>query len=131
MLQPVFISRIRRTTWLLRLDGDARIEVACDQGAIETPDGRSLPVSELELELKDGSVRTFFATARALNEREPLHIDTRRKDDRSYGLIAGHPDVPSWLAPNHDKIDLRRDMPFEDALSAIARHCLWHMLAND
>jgi len=131
MLQPVFISRIRRTTWLLRLDGDARIEVACDQGAIETPDGRSLPVSELELELKEGSVRTLFATARALNEREPLHIETRSKAERGYGLIAGDPDVPSWTAPRLGKIDLRRDMPVEDALSAIARHCLRHMLAND
>jgi triphosphatase len=53
-LEPVFTTDIRRTVHKLSLDENTTVEAALDEGTI-TADSASEAVSELELELRDGT----------------------------------------------------------------------------
>jgi triphosphatase len=129
-LQPVFVSRIRRSTRVIHPDEATTVEVSCDEGHIETAEGVTLPVCELDLELKVGPPQALYELARALNEAAPLRIETRSKADRGYALLsdddAGDPRLRGF-----GKVALSPELPAEEALSAILRHALWHMLAHD
>jgi triphosphatase len=57
-LKPVFETRIRRTAYSL-VNNQGIIELTIDRGKIDTGNG-SVPVSELELELKRGSQGQLF-----------------------------------------------------------------------
>ncbi len=127
-LQPVFVSRIWRSSRLLRPDPDTVIELSCDRGEIETPTGASVPVCELEIELKQGDCQALFELARTLNRSLPLRLETQSKAARGYALVLGA-DIDA--ARRQGKLALRPDMPVAAALGAIVEHCLYHMLAND
>jgi triphosphatase len=127
-LQPVFISRIRRSTRLVRLESGATIELSYDRGEIETPAGASLPVCELELELKEGDAEALFDLARALNRSLPLHVEPFSKAARGYALLRGD-DVEA--ARRQAKVRLTPEMAVDHAFAAIVEHCVNHMVAND
>ncbi|HZB91471.1 MAG TPA: CHAD domain-containing protein [Stellaceae bacterium] len=127
-LQPVFVSRIRRSTRLVHLESGAVVELAYDRGDIETPAGTSLPVCELELELKEGDSGSLFELARALNRSLPLHLEPLSKAARGYALLRGD-DVDA--ARRQAKLRLRPDMPIDGAFAAIVENGLHHMIAND
>jgi triphosphatase len=128
VLQPVFVSRIRRSTRVLRPDPSTTVELSCDQGEIATPAGASAPISEIELELKEGDSTALFELARALNQSLPLRVETLSKAARGYALLSGeNPESPR----RQSKLLLAREMPVEDAFAGIVEHCLGHMLAND
>ena len=127
-LQPVFVSRIWRSSRLLRPDPGTVIELSCDRGEIETPAGASRPVCELELELKQGEVQALFDLARTLNRSLPLRLETQSKAARGYALLLGD-DIDA--ARRQARLALRPDLPVAAALDAIVEHCLYHMLAND
>jgi triphosphatase len=129
-LQPVFVSRIRRSTRVIHPDDATTVEVSCDEGHIETPEGATLPVCELDLELKSGPPQALYELARALNEAAPLRIETRSKADRGYALLSGDKDRDA-SGRGFGKVELTPELPAEEALSAILRHALWHMLAHD
>lgn len=127
-LQPVFVSRIRRSTRLLRPGPGTVIELSYDNGDIATPAGARLSVCEIELELKEGDCQALFDLARALNHSLPLRLETLSKAARGYALLLGT-DIDA--ARRQNKIALRPEMPVSAALDAIVEHCLRHMLAND
>lgn len=88
-LAPVFATRIRRR--LRRLDyAGALIEIAVDEGTIETGEN-SLPVSEIELELKEGEAAALYELGLALLDIAPLQLETRSKSARGYGLAFSRP----------------------------------------
>jgi triphosphatase len=58
-LEPVFVTDIWRTTRLLHLDDNTLVEVAVDEGSIESGRARE-SVSELELELKRGRIGPVY-----------------------------------------------------------------------
>jgi triphosphatase len=120
-LEPLFESRVRRTTRLL--DG---IEVSFDRGEIRTPAGAAEAVSEIELELKSGSARALFDLALELARVAPVQIEPLTKSERGY-VLAGET-RPS--AVHASPLDLDRDGTAEAALEAILRHCLGHLTAN-
>ncbi len=110
-LAPVFATRIRRR--LRRLDyAGALIEIAFDDGTIEAGEN-SLPVSELELELKEGEAAALYELGLALLDVAPLQVATQSKSARGYGLafarlpravkakpveIAGHDNADAAIA---------------------------------
>ncbi|WP_244607345.1 CYTH and CHAD domain-containing protein [Bosea sp. CS1GBMeth4] len=88
-LAPVFATRVRRR--LRRLDfAGALIEIAFDEGAIEAGEN-SLPVSEIELELKEGEAAALYELGLALLDIAPLRLETRSKSARGYGLAFSRP----------------------------------------
>ncbi|MGH7078220.1 MAG: CYTH domain-containing protein, partial [Acetobacteraceae bacterium] len=96
-LQPIFTTTVRRATRRLNL-AEAELEMAFDQGRIEAG-GRSVPISELELELKRGSVAVLFEFARELAETAPLRLSLQSKAERGFALAHDHPPPPSRAAP--------------------------------
>ena len=107
-----------------------RIEAAVDRGAIRTHDNaRSEPVSEVELELKEGNPAALYDLALELLETAPLRIELRSKAERGYRLLqsAGEPPSP----PSPEPLVLTPDMTIEDALQRVGRGCLGHMLRSE
>ena len=125
-LSPVFRSEIRRTTRTLQLGNRASVEVAIDRGAVETPNAAA-PVCEIELELRNGDADALFDLALALNEMAPLRLMTASKSDRGYLMLRGGQVESSRAAP----LRLETAMTAGDALSAMLRHGLGHLLANE
>jgi inorganic triphosphatase YgiF len=94
-LQACFSTRFTRRRWLCQRPGAGLVELALDIGTIVSGD-RSLPIQELELELKAGPADTLLGLARELAADLPCIPATRSKSERGYAL-AGHqaaPEVP-------------------------------------
>ncbi|ADJ27687.1 inorganic triphosphatase [Nitrosococcus watsonii] len=83
-LIPVFETDFSRTIWLLWL-GDAVAELALDEGHIRAH-GRTEPLSELELELKQGAEKDLYSAALHLTEIFPLAVEHASKAERGYRL---------------------------------------------
>jgi inorganic triphosphatase YgiF len=87
-LRPCFDTRSRRTTWQLRRFQGAWIEVALDVGDIVAGE-QSLPVLELELELKRGPAESLFALAHTIAQTVAILPCDASKAERGYGLALG------------------------------------------
>ncbi|WP_110675076.1 CYTH domain-containing protein [Salinicola sp. RZ23] len=74
-LRPAFTTDFERHTWRYR-EGEDEIEIALDQGEIRA-DGATLPIRELELELKAGAPEALWQLAARLcqpaDEHESVH----------------------------------------------------------
>ncbi|MEX2298687.1 MAG: CYTH domain-containing protein, partial [Dongiaceae bacterium] len=82
---PIFETRIRRTIWPLRFE-ETDIELVYDRGLVEA-DGREERISEIELELEDGTPRRLFDVALMLLPNHPLTIEPRTKAARGFALV--------------------------------------------
>lgn len=96
-LQPVFTTVFNRTTWTLEQAG-AVIEVALDQGEIRADQG-SLPILEVELELKSGAAAALFGAARSLLDTLPMRLEPRNKASRGLFLAGALSPAPVRAAP--------------------------------
>jgi inorganic triphosphatase YgiF len=124
-LDPVFATHIHRTLVPLR-PGNSRVELALDQGHVRA--GRnSTPLSEVELELKNGSIADLFKAARMVTELVPAKLALRSKSELGYDLIADQP-VGAGHASN---ISLPRKASLADAFQVIGRSVLRHIAANE
>ncbi len=107
-----------------------RIEAAVDHGTIRTADdGRSQPISEIELELKSGDPAAVYDLALELLETAPLRIDLQSKSERGYRLVQKNDEPPSAAAA--EPVFLDAEMTLEDALQRVGRICLAHMLRSE
>lgn len=96
-LLPAFSVRVQRRAIELQ-EGRSRIEACLDTGEIRAG-GRSVPVREIELELRHGEVGDLFALARRLMADAPLTLSFTTKAGRGYQLADG--EAPRGL-PLHD-----------------------------
>jgi inorganic triphosphatase YgiF len=99
------------------------VEVAFDHGMLKAG-ARSLAVSEIELELKQGSASAIYELALRLAEHGPVKPSIRSKSARGFDLAADKP--PSARKPR--KLRLEPQIPLDDAFAAILRACLHHLL---
>jgi inorganic triphosphatase YgiF len=120
-----FASEVMRTTWIIASDG-ATIEVALDLGAVKAGD-LSAAISELELELKDGSPEALFALARQLAKAAPLRLGVVTKSERGHALIEGR----QQRAFKTERIRLDPDASASAAFSQIAQSCIRHFRLNE
>lgn len=128
-LQPLFATAVTRTTILLKSAPSSCIEAAIDEGEIlGTGGAAAAPISEIELELKNGKPGVLFDTALALLATAPLRIETRSKAERGYAAIAGDtaPARPVHAMP----IELDPVISVEEAVQRIGRASLAHLLHN-
>jgi triphosphatase len=86
-LVPIFSTDIRRTIWMLALDG-ARVELALDVGTVESA-GRDTSILEAEFELKDGEALPLLDFARDIADRYNVHVEERSKAAKGYALFQG------------------------------------------
>lgn len=84
-LTELFRTDFTRTSWNLSLAEQTRAELVYDQGRIEAA-GKSMPISELELELQAGSAAELFRFAASLIKSLPLQTGWLSKAARGYQL---------------------------------------------
>lgn len=84
-LAEVFTTSFRRTAWQLRLPQGTEVEVALDQGVVEAG-GHSLPICEIELELKSGETEELLVFSQALRQAIPLAPSNVSKAQRGFAL---------------------------------------------
>lgn len=87
-LQPLFSTDFNRRHWQLVWHAPyARVEVALDQGEIRAG-VNTAPISELELELLEGSETALMAIADWLQQLVPLTPGDQSKAERGFALLA-------------------------------------------
>ncbi|MCP3726278.1 CHAD domain-containing protein [Paraburkholderia sp. CNPSo 3272] len=125
-IAPVFVTRINRTVIVLRLPPEDEIEVALDEGTVDSQ-ARSVPLAGVELELKRGNPQALHAAALELLKVAPLRIDHRSKADVGYELlVAEHAE-----AVKAEPVCLGKSDSIEDAFCTIAHNCLAQVHANE
>src|SRR5262245_15844293 len=123
-LRPVFETRIRRTYYSLT-DKERAIDLTVDRGRLETGDG-SVPICELEVELKRGSRDRLFEVARTLVESLPAQISLKSKAERGYELIEGRKGSPVKANP----VDLLAGCDARNSFKVIGFDCLKQVIDN-
>ena len=88
-----------------------------------------MPISEIELELKEGDPRMLFDVALQLLEVAPIRIQTRSKAEGGYRLLEPYGLMPQ--AVRVGPVALDPAMSVEAALERIGRRCLTHLLGNE
>jgi triphosphatase len=124
-LKPIFETRVRRRSYPLRRHG-SEIEFTVDKGKVVT-EGRSSPISEIELELRKGNPADLFELARALGKLIPVAPASKSKAGRGYDLTAKDDPGPVKGEP----IGLTQDATWATAFRIIARACLFQIAANE
>lgn len=84
---PLFSTNFTRQTWIVR-QGESRIELALDQGAV-VAGSLEEPISELELELLEGEAGALFTLAGQLVHIPGLRMGSLSKAARGYHLAQG------------------------------------------
>ncbi|MBV8924024.1 MAG: CHAD domain-containing protein, partial [Bradyrhizobium sp.] len=123
-LEAVFTAEIRRHQRMLDLPSGT-VEVAFDKGVLKAG-ARSLPVSEIELELKSGNASAIHELALRLAEHGPVRPSIRSKSARGFDLAADK--APAARRPR--KLRLEPSIALDDAFAAILRSCLQHLLES-
>jgi len=98
-LQPAFETNFQRDRWLLNVSHEhlkAEIELVHDQGQV-LAQGKTDPISEIELELKSGDADLLFKVAHDLSGTVPLLISNISKGQRGFRLFA--PEYAGLSAP--------------------------------
>lgn len=123
-LEAVFTADVHRHARMIELPSGT-VEISFDQGVLTAGD-RSLPVSEIELELKSGSASTIYEVALRLAEQGAVKPSIRTKSARGFDLAAGAP--PSARRPR--KLRLDPSVTLDEAFATILRSCFLHLLQS-
>nr|WP_295662632.1 CHAD domain-containing protein [Polymorphobacter sp.] len=124
-IAPVFRSQVTRTAALAG-SGDTVIELVIDHGTVATDDV-SIPLCEVELELKHGDVAQLFALARQLDNIGAVRLGVLSKAQRGYLLLAKSSAGPSKAEP----VLLDSGMSPAEAFVVIAWSCVRHYRLNE
>ena len=93
-LYPIFSTNFIRRTWLIETQAGAKIEVVLDKGEIAAS-GQVEMISELEIELIEGSRNELFALADILVSQNCIRLGLYSKAARGYRLADDNPLKPS------------------------------------
>ena len=122
----VFETRFRRATAELSLPGGASAQLCVDSGSILAA-GSSLPVSEVEIELRDGDPAVLLDFASALRAELPFRMGVQSKAERGHALFGAHPDAPARA----EAVALRRRQCMDPALVALLAGCARQFHLNE
>lgn len=125
-LQPVFVTRFRRTIRQLEPRPGVRVEMCVDRGDIRAG-GRTCPISEVELELLDGPPQCLAEIALALLPAAPLRLANASKAERGYALAEGTTRGPVRAAP----VALDDGLDVTAAFRRICFSCVAQLQANE
>lgn len=123
-LAPMFTVRVHRRQRTFQHQG-AAIEMAVDQGEVLAGDRRR-PISEVELELKDGPCSGLFDIARLLSKTAPLYLSFEGKASQGRHLQEGSEKAPR----RYVRVKLKRKMTTGQAFQAVARAAVGQISAN-
>jgi inorganic triphosphatase YgiF len=123
-LKPLFETRVQRTVYVLADDTRA-IALSVDKGTIDTGT-RSMPLCEIELELRRGSTAELFGVARELSRALKVQIGVKSKSERGYELVDGEEGAPVKSTP----VELLADLSTREAFKTVGRACLKQIVGN-
>lgn len=123
-LVPIFRIVVERETRDIEVD-DARIELVFDRGQI-IAGYHTVPICEVELELREGAPETIFALARMFDVVTPLRLSVLSKAQQGYRLLDGNADQPVRWTP----LLLTDRMTASDGFEAIAYACVRQFRLN-
>jgi inorganic triphosphatase YgiF len=124
-LRPLFETRVQRTAYPV-VDGAYAIALTVDRGTINTGT-RTLPLCDIELELKRGTAAKLFEVARKLTGALPARLAMKSKSERGYEIIDGE-----WALPaKASSIDLPAQLSARDAFTMIGLACLKQIIDNE
>lgn len=124
-LVMVYSSNILRVSRLLRVRGTV-VEIALDQGHIAAGN-HTLPVSELELELKQGQPASAAAVAASWCARHGLWLSSVSKSMKGQRLALGQ---PFGTATGASPMDYSRQVAGRAMAAAVVSNCLDQILPN-
>jgi inorganic triphosphatase YgiF len=105
-LRPIFTTTVTRTAIAISPRPFARIEAGIDEGEIRTFNSEAVaPISEIELELKNGDPGLLFDVALQLLEAAPIRIEMRSKSERGYRLLGTDGLMPQAVRVERDLAD--------------------------
>jgi len=123
-LQPVFVTDFSRSSRMLDWQG-AQIELCMDRGEVRT-EQHSMPICELELELKSGEPGRLFELALVMLEIVPFELEVVSKAEQGFRLLSGYVERPvKGVVP-----DLARTDTLAEMLQALIWSCLQHLQRN-
>jgi inorganic triphosphatase YgiF len=125
-LAPVFLTHVSRLSRRVH-HGGAVIEASLDEGEIETHDGRTAALRELELELKSGPPSALLSLADTLGGDDPLRLSLVSKAEAGYRLA----DRDARPAAGAQPPRLGEAKTAADAFQRIGRVCLHQLNANE
>ncbi len=123
-LSPAFATRVRRRVQKLDF-ADAVIEIALDDGTIEAGE-RRLPLSEVELELKEGDAAALYEFGLALLELAPLQVETASKAARGHQLAFEQTSQAQKAKP----VAITAEDNVDAAIARILGNGYRHLMAN-
>jgi inorganic triphosphatase YgiF len=123
-IAPLFEVTVERCAWDLH-ESDSSIELVLDQGEIHAH-GRTAVVSEIELELKQGSASDLFRLAHKLDAIAPVRVGVLSKSERGYRL--GRQPKSAFKA---EGITLDPEMDVATAFQHVAQSCLRQFRLNE
>jgi inorganic triphosphatase YgiF len=124
-LRPVFETRFSRQTWRVAT-AQGVVLAMLDRGEIVAGE-RQEALSELELELAQGSLDDLFSLADELAQTLSLRPEPLSKADRGYRLAAGIERTPQKAGPS----GVTPEQSAGEAFRAIALGCVTHLQANE
>ena len=125
-LRPLFTTEFNRSTRMLRLPDGSEAEFCLDRGKI-IAGNVSVPLCEIELELKSGSPAALFHFALDLLRIVPFRLENVSKAERGYALASGCMSPPFKAQP----VQLVAEMSVGEAFRTIIWNCLSHLHRNE
>ena len=125
-LQEAFVTEFRRTSWQLHPAEGSHIELALDRGSIKAGDA-TVPLCEIELELKSGEPERLYEVALALLDRIPMHVESASKAERGYRLLQPH----TPRAHKAGAAGLSAELSAEQGFERILCSCIAHLQCNE
>jgi len=96
-LKPIFMVDVMRTDWQIKYPDGSKIEVSVDIGDLKVKEADSwrsvTPITELEIELKQGKTVHLFELALALQQDIPLSIENGSKAQIGYHYLRPQPTI--------------------------------------
>jgi len=123
-LAPVFETRLKRRVAYLR-HGQSEIELSLDEGAA-VAGASSVALSEIELELKSGTLPDLVACAASFARACGLSLEFEPKALRGYRLLDGFLPEPQKAKD----LGLAPSSTFDDLMIAVMASSLGHFMAN-
>jgi inorganic triphosphatase YgiF len=123
-LAAQFETTIKRRTILVER-GRSQIEVAFDEGSIAVAD-QSVPLTEIELELKSGDETALYDLAMSLADELPLRLEFVSNAERGFQAMSRGTPAAAKATP----IPFAPGATLDDAVQAVLSNTLWHFVAN-
>ena len=127
-LKALFTTEIEREERVVEVREGGQtslISVAFDRGEINAG-GTVAPLSEVELQLLQGSSVALYRLGLALLDRAPMTLEPHSKAERGFALVSGTP--PPWSKAF--ALTLDTTMSIEDGMVCILTACFQHFLSN-